>query len=121
MKPSLTVTWQSYDSITSDTPGFNLSDLGGPDDIDKDWAAYVAQYATEWHPHLEAIRQSILALRVWAGGDWYQNSAHGVPILSDGHFMVYLAGVGRVAGGSVEYGIEAEVYIHRLLHGRPPT
>jgi hypothetical protein len=86
MKPPLTVTWQSYDS-TTDLPGYNLSDLGGPDDIDKNWPAYVVQYATEWHPHLEAIRQSIIEDEVWAGGEWHQYSPNSLPVLSDGHLM----------------------------------
>jgi hypothetical protein len=86
MFPVLTVTWQSYDS-TADLPGFNLSDLGAGNQIAPNWAAYLVDYAVEWHPHLDAIRQSIIENKVWAGGDWHQYSAHGVPVLSDGHFL----------------------------------
>lgn len=86
MVPHLSVTWQSYDS-TADLPGFNLSDLSGSHEAAANWPAYVADYAAEWHPHLEAIRQAILTTNVWAGGDWHQDSAHGVPVLSDGHFV----------------------------------
>ncbi|TVT40645.1 hypothetical protein FNT36_14345 [Hymenobacter setariae] len=87
MKSPLTITWQSYDSITPDTPGFNLEDFGEPYGIDTNWPAYLAQYPTEWHAHLEAIRQAIVENEVWAGGDWHQYSPNGVPVLSDGHFM----------------------------------
>jgi hypothetical protein len=86
MFPPLTVTWQSYDSIT-DLPGYNLSDFGGSKNIDANWLAYVAQYSAEWHPHLEAIRQSIIETQVWAGGDWHQYSAKGIPVVSGGYFM----------------------------------
>lgn len=81
-----TVTWQSYDS-TADLPGFNLSDFGSGNKNEPNWPAHIAEYPAEWHPHLEAIRQAILTTKVWAGGDWHQYSAHGVPVLSDGHFM----------------------------------
>lgn len=86
MLPFLTVIWQSYDS-TADLPGFNLSDLSSGHEVAPNWPAYIADYAAEWHPHLEAIRQSIIENKVWAGGDWHQDSAHGVPVLSGGHFM----------------------------------
>lgn len=86
MSLPLTVTWQSYDS-TADLPGFNLGNMGNGNETATNWPAYVADYAPEWHPHLEAIRHAIIANRVWVGGDWHQDSAHGVPVLSDGHFM----------------------------------
>ncbi len=84
---SLTVTWQNYDTVTTRPSAGNLSDLGGTGEAEANWPAYVAQYPTEWHPHLEAIRQSIIANQVWAGGDWHQEHAHGVLVLSDGHYM----------------------------------
>jgi hypothetical protein len=93
MFPLLTVTWQSYDS-TVDLPGFNLNDLGSGNKTAPNWPAYVADYTAEWHPHLEAIRRAIITNKVWAGGDWHQCSAHGVPVLSDGHFRAALGGVG---------------------------
>jgi hypothetical protein len=86
MLPLPTVTWQRYDS-TASLPGFNLSDLSDGNETVPDWPAYVADYPTEWHPQLEAIRQAIITTKVWAGGDWHQYNAHGVPVLSDGHFM----------------------------------
>jgi hypothetical protein len=88
MKPPLTVTWQSYDS-TPDLPSYNLSDFGSTKDIDTNWPEYLAPYPTEWHPHLEAIRQAIVEQRVWAGGDWHQYNAQGIPVVSGGHFMSY--------------------------------
>lgn len=81
-----TVTWQSYDS-TVDLPGFNLSDFGNGHENAPNWPAHVAEYPAQWHLHLETIRQAIISNKVWAGGDWHQDSAHGVPVLSDGHFM----------------------------------
>jgi hypothetical protein len=87
--PMLTVSWQPYDSITPQHVGYNLSDFGGPDDGAADWLAYVMQYPAQWHPHVEAVRQSILDQGIWAGGDWHQESAHGVPMLSDGHFFCF--------------------------------
>ena len=87
---SLSVTWHSYDSITSDTSGFNLNDLGGSNsfELGMRWSDYLTEYAPEWHPHLEAIRKSIVENEVWAGGEWHQDSPTGVPVLSDGHFMI---------------------------------
>jgi hypothetical protein len=81
-----TVTWQSYDS-TADLPGFNLSDFGNGHEYAPHWPTHVAEYPAQWHLHLETIRQAIITTKVWAGGDWHQYSAHGVPVLSDGHFM----------------------------------
>jgi hypothetical protein len=70
MFPLLTVTWQSYDS-TIDLPGFNLYDFGGGNETAPNWPAYIGDYAAEWHPYLEAIRQAIITNKVWAGGDWH--------------------------------------------------
>jgi hypothetical protein len=86
MKPPLTVTWHNYDSSTH-LSGFNLSDLRDYETKEANWPAYIAQYPTEWHTHLEAIRQSIIDNEVWTGGDWHQYSPNGIPVLSDGHFM----------------------------------
>lgn len=80
------VTWQSYDS-TVDLPGFNLRDFGSGSKNELNWPTHIAGYPAEWHSHLEAIRQSILITKVWAGGDWHQYSAHDVLVLSDEHFM----------------------------------
>jgi hypothetical protein len=82
----LTVTWQGYDS-TIDLPGFNLYDLGGGNETAPNWPAYIGDYAAEWHPYLEAIRQAIITNKVWAGGDWHQYNAQGIPVVSGGHFM----------------------------------
>ncbi|GEM_PF-5661738 len=86
--PALTVTWQSYDSITPEHEGYNLSSFGGFEEADTSWPDYLALYPAEWHLHLEAIRHSIIAKQIWAGGDWHQDSPHGVPVLSDGHFII---------------------------------
>jgi hypothetical protein len=84
----LLVTWQSYDSLDTHEGGVNLDDLGGSYSFEKGmrWPDYVAGYAAEWQPYMEAIRHSIIKRAVWAGGDWHQYSANGVPVVG-GHFM----------------------------------
>ncbi|HEX8658312.1 MAG TPA: hypothetical protein VF690_12290 [Hymenobacter sp.] len=85
----LPVTWHRHESLDTHEGGFNLDDLGGRDDFREGmrWPHYLAGYAAEWHPYVEAIRQSIVADNVWAGGDWHQYSAHGAPVVANGHFM----------------------------------
>ena len=85
----LPVTWQSYDSIETLEGGFNLDDLGGSFDFKEGmrWPDYLAGYALEWHPYVEAIRHAIIEGQVWAGGDWHQYSPNGVPVVAGGHFM----------------------------------
>jgi hypothetical protein len=70
MKPPLTVTWQNYDRSTH-LSGLNLSGLWDYETKEANWPAYIAQYPTEWHTHLEAIRQSIVDNEVWTGGNWH--------------------------------------------------
>lgn len=85
----LAVIWQSYDSLVTREEGFNLDDLGGSHSFKEGmrWPDYVAGYDSEWHPYVEAIRQSIIERAVWAGGDWHQYSANGAPVVEGGHFM----------------------------------
>ena len=84
----LPVTWQNYDSLET-LEGVNLDDLGGSFDFKEGmrWPDYLAGYAPEWHPYLEAIRHAIIEGKVWAGGDWHQYSPNGVPVVAGGHFM----------------------------------
>jgi len=84
--PMLTVSWHPYDSITPQHVGYNLSDFDSSEEGAADWPAYVRQYPAEWHPHLEAVRQSIIKQGIWAGGDWHQESPHGMPVVSSGHY-----------------------------------
>ncbi|MFD2720175.1 hypothetical protein ACFST9_15735 [Hymenobacter monticola] len=86
----LTVTWHCYDSFSENHPGFNLDNLGGSYSFKEGmrWPDYIAGYASEWYPYLEAIRQSIIERGVWAGGDWHQYSDNGAPVVAGGHFMV---------------------------------
>ena len=51
------------------------------------WPDYLAGYAPEWHPYVEAIRHAIIEGKVWTGGDWHQYSPNGVPVVAGGHFM----------------------------------
>jgi hypothetical protein len=84
----LPVTWQSYDTLET-LEGFNLDNLGGSYSFKEGmrWLDYLAGYAPEWHPYVEAIRHAIIEGKVWAGGDWHQDSSHGVPVVAGGHFM----------------------------------
>ncbi len=86
----LPVTWQNCESLAANYSGFNLDDVGGDFAFEQGmrWPDYVAGYAAEWHPYLEAIRQSIIEGNVWAGGDWHQYSTNGAPVVAGGHFMI---------------------------------
>ncbi|MBJ6111836.1 hypothetical protein JAO73_22640 [Hymenobacter sp. BT523] len=86
MRP-LTVTWQPYDRLATHDPTLDLGGLGGFFKEGMRWPDYLEAYEPEWHAHLEAIRLSIVANRVWGGGDWHQESAAGAPLLSDGHYL----------------------------------
>jgi hypothetical protein len=85
----LPVTWQSHESLDTHEGGFNLDNLGGSYNFQEGmrWPDYLAGYAAEWHPYVEAIRQSILERQVWAGGDWHQYNAAGAPVVAGGYFM----------------------------------
>lgn len=67
----LPVTWQSHDNFDTHEGSFNLDNLGGSYSFKEGmrWPDFLASYAAEWHPYVEAIRQSILERQVWAGGD----------------------------------------------------
>jgi hypothetical protein len=61
----LPVTWQSYDSLNT-MDGFNLDNLGVSYSFEEGmrWPNYLAGYAPEWHPYVEAIRHAIIAGQV---------------------------------------------------------
>ena len=81
----LTVSWQPWTDASS--TGYNLADLWDNAATIARWPEFLAQHSAERHPPLEAIRQAIIQGQIWAGGDWHQDSAHGMPVVSDGHFM----------------------------------
>lgn len=85
----LAVTWQSYDSFDTHETGFNLDNLRGSYSFKERmrWPDYLAGFAAEWHPYVEAVRQSIVANNVWAGGNWHQYSVAGTPVVAGEHFM----------------------------------
>lgn len=86
---NLIVTWQSYESLAADHSGFNLDDLGSSSSFKEGmrWPDYRAGYDAEWHPYIEAVRQSIIKNEIWAGGDWHQYSPNGLPVVANSHFM----------------------------------
>jgi hypothetical protein len=81
----LTVSCQPW--ADSAPTGYNLADVWHYATTVARWPEYLTQYSIEWHPHLEAIRRAIVERKVWAGGDWHQYSAHGIPVVDGGHFM----------------------------------
>ena len=81
---TLTVSWQPWVDVAP--TGYNLADLWDTEATVARWPEFLAQYAPEWHPDLEAVRRSVIELGIWAGGDWHQENPHGMPVVSSGHY-----------------------------------
>lgn len=47
------------------------------------WKDYLGQHDSKEHPHLEALRESIVEKDIRFGGDWHQNADQGVPLFED--------------------------------------
>lgn len=48
------------------------------------WADYLAAWKEPARPYAEALRDAIVAGRIWESGDWHQGEGTGVPLFEDG-------------------------------------
>ena len=94
-KKIIVVDWISYDEANSKEEsiggmgGFfnfqpHLKGQGKEETTGMRWKDYLESFKKEVHPYAEAIRESVLELELWQGGDYHQNAADGVPLFSDG-------------------------------------
>lgn len=81
--------WISFDRASTLTESFG--GLGGwfgasskGFDAAHTWQDYLARWKTDTHPRAEALRESIVANRIWECGDWHQDDDNGVPMFDDG-------------------------------------
>lgn len=78
------IEWIAYEDV-----GDRLDSIGGMGgwfnwkEKGKRWKDYIAYKSEEERPYAEAIRESVLELKIRAGGDWHQHSDGGVPLFED--------------------------------------
>lgn len=85
--------WINYkDAMAMGMNEAPISTLGGWFPKGKRWEDYLSLQESVGdcsRPYFEALRQEIITRNIRRGGDWHQNSEEGVPIFSDGTFVVF--------------------------------
>lgn len=74
--------WTSYEKASELTESFG--GLGGFFRDGMRWADFVDRYTDEGKVYAEALRSSILELKLRHGGDWHQEDDEGAPVFDDG-------------------------------------
>lgn len=86
----LTVKWITNKEADALDEKDNIGGMGGFFNMGMRWKDYLDSFIEEIHPHLEALRESIIESGIWEDGGWHQNAEEpSVPYWSDGKFGTY--------------------------------
>ena len=89
-EPVRVAEWVAYDDV-DEYPEAPIGGLGGWFGFKEPntWRDYLGAWAPEAHPHIHALRESIVERGVRWGGDWHQNADDGTPVFSDGSVATF--------------------------------